>query len=92
MRNCYNTEKALSLFLMLLLSCRSFKMSYLYFILHTVLTTLIISTINVESVRSRVRAQSVLSFLNSFQSDVFLIQECGLPYLLNIYGFNDKTT
>ncbi|XP_070771031.1 LOW QUALITY PROTEIN: uncharacterized protein [Enoplosus armatus] len=30
---------------------------------------------------SRVRAQTVLSFLNSFKSDVFLIQECGLPFL-----------
>nr|BAD04856.1 reverse transcriptase [Takifugu rubripes] len=43
--------------------------------------TLNISTINVRSVRSRVRAQSVLSFLSSFKSDVFLLQECGLPFL-----------
>ena len=43
--------------------------------------TLTFSTINVRSVKSRVRAQSVLSFLSSFKSDVFLIQECGLPFL-----------
>lgn len=43
--------------------------------------TLTFSTINVRSVKSRVRAQSVLSFLHSFKSDVFLIQECGLPFL-----------
>lgn len=43
--------------------------------------TLTVSTINVRSVKSRVRAQTVLSFLNSFKSDVFLIQECSLPFL-----------
>lgn len=43
--------------------------------------TLTFSTINVRSVKSRVRAQTVLSFLNSFKSDVFLLQECGLPFL-----------
>ena len=51
--------------------------------------TLIISTINVRSVRSRVRAQSVLSFLNSLKSDVFLIQECGLPFLKNYHHWAD---
>lgn len=43
--------------------------------------TLTFSTINVRSVKSRVRAQSVLSFLNSTKSDVFLMQECGIPFL-----------
>lgn len=56
-------------------------MSYLLFL--TILMALTFSTINVRSVKSRVRAQSVLSFLNSFKSDVFLIQECGLPFLTN---------
>ena len=54
-------------------------MSYLLFII--ILMTLTFSTINVRSVKSRVRAETVLSFLNSFKSDVFLIQECGLPFL-----------
>lgn len=54
-------------------------MSYLQIL--TILMTLTFSTINVRSVKSRVRAQIVLSFLNSFKSDVFLIQECGLPFL-----------
>ena len=45
--------------------------------------TLTFSTINVRSVKSRVRAQSVLSFLSSFKSDVFLIQECSLPFFKN---------
>jgi len=44
---------------------------------------LTISTINVRSVRSNIRAQSVLSFLKTFKSDVFLLQECGLPFLSN---------
>lgn len=54
-------------------------MSYLLSL--TILMTLTLSTINVRSVKSRVRAQSVLSFLLSFKSDVFLLQECGLPFL-----------
>ena len=52
-----------------------------YLLLLTVLMTLTFSTINVRSVKSVIRAQTVLSFLNSFKSDVFLIQECGLPFL-----------
>lgn len=54
-------------------------MSYLLFL--TILMTLTFSTINVRSVKSRVRAQSVLPFLSSFKSDVFLLQECSLPFL-----------
>jgi exonuclease III len=54
---------------------------------HTFLTILLmaltISTINVRSVKSDIRAQSVLSLLKSFKSDVFLLQECGLPFLTN---------
>lgn len=56
-------------------------MSCLLFL--TILMALTLSTINVRSVKSRVRAQSVLSFLTSSKSDVFLIQECGLPFLKN---------
>lgn len=54
-------------------------MSYLLFL--TILMTLTFSTINVRSVKSRVRAQSVLSCLKSFKSDVFLLQECAIPFL-----------
>lgn len=43
--------------------------------------SLTISTINVRSVGSRVRAQSIFSFLQSVDSDVFLLQECNLPFL-----------
>lgn len=54
-------------------------MSYLYILI--LLMALTFSTINVRSVKSRVRAQSILSFIYSFKSDVFLIQECGIPFL-----------
>lgn len=47
------------------------------------------STINVRSVKSRVRAQSVLSCLNSFKSDVFLLQECGIPFLTHYREWED---
>lgn len=57
----------------------SFKISYLCVFI--ILMTLTFSTINVRSVKSRVRAQSVLTFLNSAKSDVFLLQECGIPFL-----------
>lgn len=43
--------------------------------------TITLSTINVRSVKSRVRATSILSCLKSFNSDVFLLQECCLPFL-----------
>ena len=43
--------------------------------------SLTISTINVRSVRASTRAQSVLSLLNDLKSDVFLLQECALPFL-----------
>lgn len=46
----------------------------------TILMAITFSTINVRSVKSRVRAQSVLSFLSSFKSDVFLLQECCIPF------------
>lgn len=39
------------------------------------------STINVRSVRTKMRAQSVLSFLNTVTSDVILLQECAIPFL-----------
>ena len=51
---------------------------------------LTISTLNVRSVRSGVRAQTVLSFLRDFKSDVFLLQECGLPFLKNYRIWEEK--
>lgn len=42
--------------------------------------TLTISTINVRSMRSTLRAQNVLSLLETFKSDVFILQECALPF------------
>lgn len=64
-------------------------MSYMLF-LTIILMTLNISTLNVRSVRSGVRAQTVLSFLNSFMSDVFLLQECSLPFLKNYREWEEK--
>ncbi|XP_031692493.1 uncharacterized protein LOC116376440 [Oncorhynchus kisutch] len=49
-----------------------------------------ITTINVRSVRTVTRAQSVLSFLERFNSDVFLLQECGLPFLSSYRKWEDK--
>ena len=56
-------------------------MSHLLFL--NILMALTFSTINVRSVKSRVRAHTVLSFLKEIKSDVFLLQECGLPFLKN---------
>lgn len=64
-------------------------MSYMLF-LPFILMTLNISTLNVRSVRSGVRAQTVLSCLNSFMSDVFLLQECNLPFLKSYKDWEDK--
>lgn len=54
----------------------SFKAPCLLFIL----IALTISTINVRSVRAILRAQNFLSLLKSFKSDIFLLQECALPF------------
>ena len=49
-----------------------------------------VSTLNVRSVRSRVRAESVLSFLKFYKSDVFILQECSLPFLKSYREWEDK--
>eukprot|EP00063_Salmo_salar_P067949 XP_014042784.1 PREDICTED: uncharacterized protein LOC106595972 [Salmo salar] len=49
-----------------------------------------ITTINVRSIKTEIRAQSVLSFLERFNSDVFLLQECGLPFLSSYRKWEDK--
>jgi len=55
------------------------KMTYLFsFILLMVLT---FSTLVFRGVKSEIGAQIILSFLDSMESHVFLIQECGLPCL-----------
>ena len=43
--------------------------------------TLTIKTINVRSVRAKTRAQSILSLLSTLSADIFLLQECSLPFL-----------
>ena len=63
-------------------------MSYLLFLI--ILMALHISTINVRSVKSGVRATTVLSFLSTFKSDVFLLQECGLPFLTSYRKWEEK--
>ena len=45
------------------------------------LMSLTISTINVRSVKTQVRAQSILSLLSTLKADIFLLQECSLPFL-----------
>lgn len=59
-----------------------FKMFYLssYTIL---MTTLTIATLNVRSVRSLIRVQSILSFLSTLPADMFLLQECAIPFFKN---------
>ena len=59
-------------------------------LLNTILMILTFSTLNVRSVKSRVRAQTILSFLNNFKSDVFLLQECALPFLKNYRIWEEK--
>uniref|UniRef100_A0A9J8CAK8 Reverse transcriptase domain-containing protein n=1 Tax=Cyprinus carpio carpio TaxID=630221 RepID=A0A9J8CAK8_CYPCA len=63
---------------------------------HTFLTILLmaltISTINVRSVKSKIRAQSVLAYLKSFKSDMFLLQECALPFLSNYREWEELWT
>ena len=68
-----------------------FKMFYLFF--YTILmTTLTIATLNVRSVRSTLRAQNVLSFLKNFKSDIFLLQECALPFLSSYRKWEEMWT
>ena len=63
-------------------------MSSLLFL--TILMAFTVSTLNVRSVRSRVRAESVLSFLKFYKSDVFILQECSLPFLKSYREWEDK--
>lgn len=51
--------------------------------LKLIIMVLTISTINVRGVRTKVRAQSTLSFLSNMETDVILLQECGIPFLDN---------
>ncbi len=53
---------------------------------------LTISTLNVRSVKGKIRAQSVLAFFQSFKSDLFLLQECGLSFLLNYREWGELWT
>ena len=41
---------------------------------------LTITTLNVRSIKSSFRVQSSLTFLSTVQTDIVLIQECGLPF------------
>ncbi len=64
-------------------------MFYLPFYI-SLLMTITISTLNVRSVWSQIRAQNILSFLSTFPSDIFLLQECSLPFLTNYKKCEDK--
>lgn len=63
-------------------------MSFLLFL--TILMAFTVSTLNVRSVRSGVRAESVLSFLKFYKSDVLILQECSLPFLKSYREWEDK--
>ncbi|KAJ8349186.1 hypothetical protein AAFF_G00183440 [Aldrovandia affinis] len=39
-----------------------------------------VATLNVRSLRSELRAQSVLTFLEGVSADIICLQECGLPF------------
>jgi len=56
------------------------------------LMALTISTINVRSVRSTSRAQSIFTFLKSCNSDMFLLQECALPFLTQYRKWEEMWT
>ena len=56
----------------------------------TILMAFTVSTLNVRSVRSGVRAQMVLSFLETVKADVFLLQECSLPFLKSYREWEEK--
>ena len=51
---------------------------------------LTITTLNVRSVKNKIRATTILSFLNNFKSDVFLIQECAIPFLNQYKKWEEK--
>lgn len=52
--------------------------------------TLTLSTLNVRSVRSQLRAQMVLSFLQTQNSDILLLQECALPFMSNYRRWEEQ--
>ena len=51
---------------------------------------LTITTLNVRSVKNQIRATTILSFLNNFKSDVFLLQECAIPFLNQYKKWEEK--
>lgn len=61
-------------------------MSYLLFLI--ILLTL--STLNVRSVRSQLRAKTILSFVQTLNSDIFLLQECALPFEKNYRRWEEQ--
>ena len=68
-----------------------YQMSFLFYLLFlSSFMALTVSTLNVRSVRSTVRAQTVLSFLTTVKSDVFLLQECSLPFLKSYQEWEKK--
>lgn len=56
-------------------------MAYLLSLLLLMSASFTISTVNVRSVKSQVRAQTIFDFLSNHPSDLFLLQECALPFL-----------
>lgn len=64
-------------------------MSYLSFLI-VLLMMLTLSTLNVRSVRSQLRAKTVLSFLQTQKSDIFLLQECALPFEKNYRRWEEQ--
>lgn len=56
-------------------------MSYLSFLIVLIMTLTL--NLNVRSVRSHLRVKTVLSFLQTQNSDILLLQECALPFMSN---------
>lgn len=67
----------------------STKLPYLSF-LTVLLMTLTLSTLNVRSVRSQLRAKTILSFLQTQNCDIWLLQECALPFMKNYRKWEEQ--
>jgi len=52
--------------------------------------TLTLSTLNVRSVRSQLRAKTILSFLQNQNCDILLLQECALPFMENYRKWEEQ--
>lgn len=52
--------------------------------------TLTLATINVRSIYSELRSQSIFPYLKSIQADIFCLQECCIPHQRDYYKWEAK--